>query len=178
MYEIECIFVILGYVGNPLSGCRHECESDGECGSQENCKDFKCQQACTQCGIGASCVRVSNHRAICECPKVSNAACTFAILFYTLPITTLWTFIKTELLRQPIYRMPSWMLWWYVYQPFNVFPTNPTNSVSCLPFGKYQDRDCPAGRPACYYGVCKNPCDGTCGVNADCNLRGLTPICR
>lgn len=61
----------LGYVGNPLSGCRHECESDGECGSQEHCKDFKCQQACQQCGVGASCVRVANHRAICECPKVN-----------------------------------------------------------------------------------------------------------
>lgn len=59
-----------GYVGNPLSGCRHECESDGECGSQEFCKDFKCQQACSQCGISATCARVSNHRAICECPKV------------------------------------------------------------------------------------------------------------
>lgn len=59
-----------GYVGNPLSGCRHECESDGECGSQEMCKDFKCQSSCSQCGTGAQCVRVANHRAICECPKV------------------------------------------------------------------------------------------------------------
>lgn len=79
----------------------------------------------------------------------------------------------------------------------------------------YGDRDCPSGRPACIYGVCKNPCDGTCGmfiakcmliktfckilyvflsawkkfhynfvslkwflgINADCNLRGLTPVC-
>ncbi|XP_055715790.1 delta-like protein B isoform X1 [Phlebotomus papatasi] len=39
------------------------------------------------------------------------------------------------------------------------------------------DRDCPQGRPACIYGICKNPCEGACGVNADCNLRGLTPIC-
>lgn len=89
MYAILCIFVISGYVGNPLSGCRHECESDGECGSQENCKDFKCQQACTQCGIGASCVRVSNHRAICECPKVSNTKYTSS-LFYAPP-----TYYKT-----------------------------------------------------------------------------------
>lgn len=63
-----------GYVGNPLSGCRHECESDGECGSQEMCKDFKCQSSCSQCGTGAQCVRVSNHRAVCECPKVSVSA--------------------------------------------------------------------------------------------------------
>jgi hypothetical protein len=41
----------------------------------------------------------------------------------------------------------------------------------------YGDVDCPGSKPACFYGVCKNPCDGACGVNADCNLRGLTPIC-
>lgn len=27
----------------------------------------------------------------------------------------------------------------------------------------FVDRDCPSGRPACIYGVCKNPCDGACG---------------
>lgn len=46
------------------------CESDYDCGNQEFCQDFKCQQACSECGTGAQCVRVSNHRAICECPKV------------------------------------------------------------------------------------------------------------
>ncbi|XP_055307559.1 protein jagged-1-like isoform X2 [Sitodiplosis mosellana] len=113
-----------GYVGSPLSGCRHECESDYDCGSQQYCQDYKCQQSCSQCGVGAECVRVSNHRAVCECPK-------------------------------------------------NYFG-NPL--VECRA-ECYGDRDCPSGRPACIYGVCKNPCDGACGVNADCNLRGLTPIC-
>lgn len=41
----------------------------------------------------------------------------------------------------------------------------------------YGDVDCPSNRPACFYGVCKNTCDGACGVGADCNLRGLTPVC-
>jgi len=116
---------VKGYVGNPLSGCRHECESDGECGSQEYCKDFKCQSACDQCGISAQCSRVTNHRAICECPK-------------NYILGSPYTECKAE----------------------------------C-----YGDRDCPAGRPACFYGICKNPCDGACGIGADCNLRGLTPIC-
>lgn len=60
---------IKGYFGNPISGCRHECESDHDCGGQEYCKDFKCRQTCDQCGIGANCIRTSNHRAVCECPK-------------------------------------------------------------------------------------------------------------
>ncbi|KAJ3650628.1 hypothetical protein Zmor_016716 [Zophobas morio] len=48
--------------------------------------------------------------------------------------------------------------------------------VSCQP-ECYGDSDCPSGKPACFYGICKNPCDGVCGVSANCELRGLTPIC-
>lgn len=115
---------LAGYTGSPLSGCRHECESDHECGGQESCTNFRCTSACSQCGDGAHCVRVQNHRAVCECPKG------------------------------------------YIGSPFG----------SCKP-ECYGDRDCPAGRPACFYGICKNPCEGSCGTGADCNLRGLTPIC-
>lgn len=115
---------LTGFTGSPLSGCRHECESDHECGGQESCKEFRCQSACSQCGDGAQCVRVQNHRAVCECPKG------------------------------------------YIGSPF----------TACKP-ECYGDVDCPGGRPACFYGICKNPCDGSCGVGADCNLRGLTPIC-
>jgi len=25
------------YVGNPLSGCKHECDTDGECGQTQSC---------------------------------------------------------------------------------------------------------------------------------------------
>lgn len=59
-----------GFSGSPLSGCRHECESDGECLNEEYCKDFKCQPSALQCGQGAQCVRTINHRAVCECPEV------------------------------------------------------------------------------------------------------------
>lgn len=113
-----------GYIGSPLSGCRHECESDIECGNQEFCSQFKCTNACSQCGKGSSCLRVNNHRAVCECPKG------------------------------------------YLGSPYTEC------RAEC-----YGDRDCPPARPACIYGVCKNPCEGSCGVNADCNLRGLTPVC-
>lgn len=37
--------------------------------------------------------------------------------------------------------------------------------------------DCPANKPACFYNSCKNPCEGVCGVGANCELRGITPIC-
>ena len=88
------------------------------------CSNFKCVPACQQCGTGATCATVNNHRAVCECPKG------------------------------------------YIGSPY----------TECRP-ECYGDSDCPAGRPACFYGICKNTCDGACGVNADCNLRGLTPVC-
>lgn len=47
------------------------CETDYECGSQQLCKDYRCQQSCNECGVGADC-RVVNHRPVCECPKVSH----------------------------------------------------------------------------------------------------------
>lgn len=37
--------------------------------------------------------------------------------------------------------------------------------------------DCPRNKPACLYQKCMNPCEGACGVNADCNLRDITPVC-
>lgn len=40
------------------------------------------------------------------------------------------------------------------------------------------DGDCPRNKPYCNYGACKNPCDGVCGVGANCELKNnLTPVC-
>lgn len=44
--------------------------------------------------------------------------------------------------------------------------------AECLSHG-----DCPSNKPTCIYNKCKNPCDGVCGVGANCELRGLTPVC-
>ena len=44
-----------GYFGNPLDGCRHECESDAECGFSTSCINFRCSDPCTACGVYADC---------------------------------------------------------------------------------------------------------------------------
>lgn len=56
-----------GYFGNPIDGCKHECESDFECSSNKACINFRCDDPCSSCGTYAEC-RVTNHRAICSCP--------------------------------------------------------------------------------------------------------------
>lgn len=45
-----------GYFGDPLSGCRHECESDYDCSGNLACIDFKCKNPCAgACGTLANC---------------------------------------------------------------------------------------------------------------------------
>lgn len=60
-----------GYIGSPFSGCRHECDSDYDCGSTQMCQQYKCVSACSvgTCASTAIC-DVRNHRATCSCPKV------------------------------------------------------------------------------------------------------------
>merc|ERR1712027_154651 len=59
------------YIGNPLQGCRHECERDSECGPTQKCdrQNYRCENACSRgaCGENANCQAVNN-RAKCTCP--------------------------------------------------------------------------------------------------------------
>ncbi|XP_043283202.1 neurogenic locus notch homolog protein 3 [Venturia canescens] len=37
--------------------------------------------------------------------------------------------------------------------------------------------ECSGSKPACLYQKCVNPCEGACGINANCELRDITPVC-
>ena len=39
------------YIGNPLQGCRRECDSSRDCTPQQECEQFKCVAACREGGI-------------------------------------------------------------------------------------------------------------------------------
>lgn len=72
-----------GYVGSPLTGCRHECETDSECGHTQSCQNYRCASPCSSgvCAPTANC-DVSQHRAVCSCPTVSIFVA-FAVVFMT-----------------------------------------------------------------------------------------------
>lgn len=58
---------ILGYVGDPLSGCRPECILNTECAPTKACVNKKCIDPCANtCGLNAKC-SVVNHFTICNC---------------------------------------------------------------------------------------------------------------
>ncbi|XP_063234365.1 neurogenic locus notch homolog protein 1 [Bacillus rossius redtenbacheri] len=48
--------------------------------------------------------------------------------------------------------------------------------LSCRPECE-TSRDCPAHRPACLYSRCADPCEGACGLNAQCELQGSKAVC-
>ncbi|KAK4014726.1 neurogenic locus notch homolog protein 1 [Daphnia magna] len=56
-----------GFMGNPIEGCRRECETDSQCDANRACLGFRCTDPCGSCGTYADC-NVRNHRAICSCP--------------------------------------------------------------------------------------------------------------
>lgn len=113
------------FIGNANLGCRHECEDDDDCGSNGYCNNFKCQKSCSQCGIGAKCTKVVDHRAKCECPEGFSGS----------PYT------------------------------------------QCRP-ECYEDSNCPQSKSVCTKGICRNPCDGACGENAECkHFKNLFVIC-
>lgn len=62
-----------GFVGSPLVGCKHECESDYDCDATKSCQNYKCKNACQAgvCAPTANC-EVHNHRPVCTCPKVNE----------------------------------------------------------------------------------------------------------
>lgn len=83
------------YTGNPIKGCKHDCENDSECPTELECKSFKCKDPCKipkACADFATCKvrnksqleegnqnfkiiifsKVVNHKADCRCPNDFN----------------------------------------------------------------------------------------------------------
>lgn len=57
------------YRGSGLTGCYPECTGHGECAAHQACFQLRCTDPCVgACGVGADC-KVTNHKAICSCPK-------------------------------------------------------------------------------------------------------------
>lgn len=155
---------VQGYRGSPLAGCRHECENDSECPQHLACSSsFRCESPC-KCGENAEC-QVVNHQGKCTCPKVSTPPC---LSFHERKRSTSLTKRLDDEKKIPC---AINLLFFFLFQ---TWVGNPY--VSCRPECTAHS-ECSAAKPACLYQKCVNPCDGVCGVNADCNLRDITPVC-
>lgn len=155
------------YQGDPYQGCRPECTINSECPTQLACIRNKCKDPCPGiCGQQAVC-NVYNHFPTCSCPAGMSGN----------------AFIQCS--------------------PAPVIHVNPCNPSPCGPNSKCREyngqavcsciesfvgappscrpecivsSDCPQSE-ACVNQKCKDPCPGTCGINARCQVINHSPIC-
>jgi hypothetical protein len=164
---LACV-CLKGYYGNPLIGCRPECVISTDCPMDKACVNNKCLDPCPgTCGVGAIC-DVVNHYPVCHCP----------------PGYTGDAFISCSVQRDVVIRNPC--------DPSpcgsnsKCLERNGYAICSCLdgykgrpPFCQPEctiSAECPQNR-ACINFECRDPCPGTCGVEALCEVLNHSPIC-
>lgn len=157
-----------GYQGNPYEGCRPECVLSSDCSADKSCIRNKCADPCPGiCGTNAECT-VINHVPSCACIKGYTGN----------------PFVqcnKEELPKE--------------IRPCQPSPCGPNSicrengglaSCECLPDYRGAPPDCrpecivssecPSDR-ACHRLKCADPCRGTCGIGAHCQVINHSPLC-
>lgn len=160
------------YKGLPPN-CQPECVINNECPFNLACINKKCKDPCPGvCGVNAEC-RIVSHTPSCFClPGFTGDA----LIQCNLEPTAV-TNVKTS--------------------PCDPSPCgdnavcrerNQAGSCSCLsgyignPYEGCRpecilNSDCPPNK-ACIRNKCNDPCPGTCGPNADCNVINHLPVCN
>ena len=155
------------FIGQPPH-CRPECVLNQECAAQQACIQQKCRDPCPgSCGFEANC-HVLNHVPICTC----NAGLSGDPFVQCSPIATMIPIINED--------------------PCNPSPCGPNAECSngnCACISEYQGNPYEGCRPecstnadcnrnkACLRSKCVDPCIGTCGQNAQCEIVNHIPIC-
>lgn len=156
------------YQGDPYRGCRPECVLNGDCVKTKTCIKNKCQDPCPgTCGQNAECT-VVNHIPICTCISgyIGNA------------------FIFCSLMPEPVAINPC--------QPTPCGPNSQCKTINnqavCSCVVGYIGSP-PTCRPECITSSecsldkscvnqkCIDPCPGSCGLNADCQVVNHNPLC-
>ena len=180
------------YFGDPYVGCRPECVMNNDCPRNRACMNNKCKDPCPgTCGSNAEC-SVVNHGPSCTCipgyegnpftacsPKVESKLSKNPN-FYANNLTNLLNLVRED----PIVQNPC--------QPSPCGPNSNCREVnnhavcSCIPsfIGTPPNcrpeclvsSECPLDK-ACLTKKCKDPCPGTCGINARCQVVNHNPIC-
>lgn len=162
------------YIGSP-PGCRPECVISSECPQNKACINQKCIDPCPgTCGLNAIC-RVHNHSPICSC----NNGYTGDPFTRCNPVPPPPVIHDEIIVRDPCYPSPCG-------SNAQCRNSNGSPSCSCLPTYIGTPPNC---RPectinsecmsskACIREKCIDPCPGSCGVYARCNVINHTPIC-
>lgn len=154
--------------------CKPECIISSECSQNQACVNQKCINPCpSTCGTKAICT-VINHNPICSCHPGQQGD----------PFISCYTPLITE---EP--KTPQQM------NPCSPSPCGPNsicqvkqgrpvcscqaNYIGSPPYCRPEcviNQECPKDK-ACVAEKCLNPCEGTCGSNAKCDVVNHTPFC-
>lgn len=157
------------FVGSPPY-CKPECVVNSECPSNRACINQKCRDPCPGlCGANAIC-RVVSHTAMCVCDAGLTGD----------PFTQCQPIEKDVEIINPCQPSPCGA-------NAECIQRNGAGACQCLPdyFGNpYEgcrpecilNSDCPSNL-ACQQQKCRDPCPGSCGQNAECNVVNHTPMC-
>lgn len=158
------------YHGSPPN-CRPECVISAECPTDKACIGQKCVNPCNgQCGVNTKCL-VVNHSPICSCLEhFTGDAFSRCYPIQNIPEKQINPCLPSPCGPFSKCRdangVPSCIcLENYVGAPPNCRPECVINS------------DCPSDL-ACIRQKCKDPCPGSCGINAQCIVKNHMPICR
>lgn len=179
------------YTGSP-PGCRPECTVSSECPQNKACIAQKCSDPCPgTCGINSDC-RVINHNPLCSClPGYTGDPFTscYRLLRKSSHLMVFSFHSTVKFLAPPPPREPI------VVNPCLPSPCGPYSE--CRDIGGSPSCSCSANyigsppncRPectvhsdcgsnlACIAEKCADPCPGSCGIDANCNVINHIPTC-
>lgn len=179
------------YYGDPYSFCKPECMVNSDCDRSKACFNQKCTDPCPGvCGNNAEC-HVVNHSPSCVClPGFSGNPLTGC----REPPKSIFC---VELSKRD-YNLSFYCSIEEYLPPIDLCHPSPCGPYSeCKPSNGHAICSCiityigspPACRPECVVSsdcrqskACRNqkcidPCPGTCGINAECQVINHSPIC-
>lgn len=188
------------YVGSPPN-CRPECVVSTECPLTRACVNQKCMDPCpNSCGVNANC-RIINHSPICFCNsgftgdpftacfRAPGMSCTSILNSVKIFIGVLYFHcqrcLETSLEPSPpVQRDPC------LASPCgpNAICQNVGQTPACTCSPEYRgsppncrpectiNSECPSNQ-ACIREKCRDPCPGSCGLNAQCSVFNHVPVC-
>lgn len=185
------------YTGDPYVGCRPECVLNSDCPQNRACVRNKCTDPCPgTCGSNALC-NVFNHVPMCSCPPgmTGNA---FLMCSPQIGIAEKKVLINDSIRKIFINSFENLIN--DIVDPILADPCNPSpcgpnsrcravnNQAVCTCVTGYigsppscrpecvVSSDCPKDQ-ACSNQRCINPCEGSCGLRAQCQVVNHNPIC-
>lgn len=161
------------HVGNPYEGCRPECVTSADCAPNLSCIQNKCKDPCPgTCGRNAEC-RVISHIPSCNCLSgFEGDPFTSCHQIIYEPVTDRSQDPCANSICGPNARCKNINNQAICSCDEGFFGAPPNCRPECS-----SNSECP-NHLACYRNKCRDPCPGTCGINAECIVVNHSPLCK